>query len=226
VNRCIIALALLVPALVDVGCSPQRRRGSLGANSARPMDSPPSPAGLSAGGNVNLASATRPAAPGSVAITPQNAKIEFIGSGHGKSHGGSFKQFTGVFDAPNNDLSASRLALEIDMNSITTDIFILTKHLKGGDFFDVKNHPAASFVSTSIRPAPSANGTHALAGTFTIHGVARAVEVPARINLTGDQLTLDCTFVVKQSEFGMTEGLKKTDDEVPVTVTVRAARSR
>jgi polyisoprenoid-binding protein YceI len=111
------------------------------------------------------------------------------------------------------------------MDSTTTNIALLTRHLKSKDFFDVKQYPRSGFVSTSIQPSTTPEATHVITGNLMLHGVTRAISAPANISLANGVLTLSSRFVIRQSEFGMTEALKKSKDEVPITVSIRAARS-
>src|ERR1051325_2353941 len=72
-------------------------------------------------------------------ITPQNSKIEFIGSQVTGKHNGSFGDFAGQIDyagSPEN----SRVNIRIKTDSIKADDPDLTKHLKTADFFDVAKY--------------------------------------------------------------------------------------
>jgi polyisoprenoid-binding protein YceI len=70
---------------------------------------------------------------------------------------GCFKRVTGEIVLP--DAAAPRVDLEIDCASLYSDNFMLTWHLKGGDFFNVKKHPKARFTSTSIDRTERATGS-------------------------------------------------------------------
>ncbi|HKI36585.1 MAG TPA: YceI family protein [Gemmataceae bacterium] len=91
------------------------------------------------------------------AITPENTKIDFIGSKKEGMHDGGFKAFSGSIKPMDTDVTKSTITVEIDTDSIWTDddekTKKLTTHLKGPDFFDVKKHPKASFVSKEIKAA-------------------------------------------------------------------------
>src|SRR6185369_9829984 len=62
-------------------------------------------------------------------ITPQNSKIEFVGSKVTGKHNGSFGDFSGQVDYTGNP-ETSRVNITIKTDSITTDTPDLTKHLK------------------------------------------------------------------------------------------------
>jgi polyisoprenoid-binding protein YceI len=164
-------------------------------------------------------------AAGDILLTPENTRIEFVGSSERTSQAGSFQQFAGTFHAAGDDLSSARLTFDIDMDSTSTSIALLTRHLKSADFFDVKQFPRASFASTSIQPSTTPGATHLITGQLTLHGMTKTIAAPANLTLADGVLTLGSRFLIRQSDFGMTEALKKTRDEVPITVTIRAPRS-
>ena len=160
-------------------------------------------------------------------ITPQNSKIEFIGSKVTGSHNGGFQKFSGQIDyagAPEK----SRVSITIDTDSITTDDANLTKHLKTADFFDVAKHPQATFVSTEIKPGGANGATHTITGNLTMHGVTKSVTFPATINVTPDVATVDSNFSVNRKDFGISYAGAPDNlirDDVVLKLTVRAAKA-
>ena len=135
-------------------------------------------------------------------ITPENSKIEFIGSKVTGSHNGSFQKFSGQIDhagTPEN----SRVQITIATDSITTDTPDLTKHLKTADFFDVAKFPQATFVSTAIKPGGDKGASHTITGNLTMHGVTKAVTFPATINVTPDAATVESSFSINRKDFGI-----------------------
>jgi polyisoprenoid-binding protein YceI len=208
--RKLVLLVILAGVFGLAACSSADRRKP----AAAPKESaPPSPTSAGA------------VAPGGIRLDAQNTRIEFVGSSERNSQSGSFQQLTGAFEAKGDDLQTARLALDIDMDSTSTNISLLTRHLKGKDFFDVQQYPRASFVSTSIQPSPTPDSSHVIAGNLTLHGTTRVVTAPANITLANGILTLQSRFVIRQSEFGMTEALKKSKDEVPITISIHASRT-
>ena len=135
-------------------------------------------------------------------ITPQNSKIEFIGSKVTGKHNGSFGDFSGQVDyagTPEN----SRVNITIKTESITTDTPDLTKHLKTADFFDVAKYPEATFVSTAIKPGGENGASHTVTGNLTLHGVTKAVTFPATISVTPDAATVESSFSINRKDFGI-----------------------
>jgi polyisoprenoid-binding protein YceI len=170
--------------------------------------------------------APAPAAPvqaGTFSISPANSSITFTGSTTITSHTGHFEAFEGTLEAPTNDPKDVKIRVAVQMDSTTTKIGLLTKHLKNEDFFDVAHYPMSEFVLVSISPAGEA-GRYQVSGTLTLHGVQKLVSFPARIAITPEEVSFEATMTVRQSEFGMIEGAKKTKDDVPVSVSIRGRR--
>jgi polyisoprenoid-binding protein YceI len=167
------------------------------------------------------------AAPGQkYLITPQNSKVEFIGSKVTGKHNGSFGDFSGQVDyagSPEN----SRVTITIKTESITTDTPDLTKHLKTADFFDVAKFPEATFVSTAIKAGGDKGATHTVTGNLTMHGVTRAITFPATINVTPDAATVESSFSINRKDFGINYAGAADNlirDDVVLALHVRATK--
>lgn len=158
-------------------------------------------------------------------ITPENSKIEFIGSKVTGSHHGSFKKFSGDIDF-NGQPENSRVSITIETNSVETDTLDLTKHLQTPDFFDVAKYPQAKFVSTEIKPGAE-KGTHTVTGNLTLHGVTKAITFPATIAVASDAITVDSTFSINRKDFGVNFAGASDNlirDEVVLTLKIRAVK--
>lgn len=159
-------------------------------------------------------------------ITPQNSKIEFIGSKVTGKHNGSFGDFSGQVDyagSPEN----SRVSITIKTDSITTDTPDLTKHLKTADFFDVAKYPEATFVSTAIKAGGENGASHTVTGNLTLHGVTKAVTFPATINVTPEVATVESSFSINRKDFGINYAGAADNlirDDVVLTLHVRATK--
>jgi len=84
---------------------------------------------------------------------------------------GEFKNFTVEID--NEDFKNASLRVIVDSSSINTNSTERDNHLKSADFFDVENHPAMTFTSTSFKPL--ADDKYKLNGFLTIRGVSKEV---------------------------------------------------
>jgi polyisoprenoid-binding protein YceI len=110
--------------------------------------------------------------------------------------------------------------VEIDCGSLYSDNFMLTWHLKGSDFFNVKKHPKARFTSTSVRRSETG---YVVTGNLTFLGVTMPVSFPATVT-GGEVMRLRGEVVLNRHDFGMTYGKDKIHDNVEVRFDVNAAR--
>jgi len=172
---------------------------------------------------------TKPAGAETLAITPENSKVEFVGAKVTKSHNGSFKQFSGAIDLVNSAAEQSRVTIDIDTASIVADDEKLTAHLKTPDFFDVAKYPKATFTSTKIEANASAGATHTVTGNFDLHGVKKAITFPASINATPEKVTVSAEFAINRKDFGIVYAGKADDlirDGVVIKLTLNVPRKR
>lgn len=160
-------------------------------------------------------------------ITPQNSKIEFVGSKVTGSHNGSFGSFSGQIDYL-GDPEKSRVNITIDMDSLTTDTPDLTKHLKTADFFDVAKFPQATFVSTAIKPGGDKGASHTITGNLILHGVTKAISFPATIAVTPDAATVESSFSINRKDFGINYAGQADNlirDDVVLTLHIHATKA-
>ena len=177
--------------------------------------------------------ATQAASPAAAAqgqkytITPQNSKVEFVGSKVTGSHNGSFGDFSGQIDYAGTP-ETSHVNINIKADSLTTDTPDLTKHLKTADFFDVAKFPQATFVSTAIKAGGEKGASHTVTGNLTLHGVTKAVTFPATISVTPEVATVDSTFSVNRKDFGINYAGAQDNlirDDVVLTLRIRANKA-
>ena len=160
-------------------------------------------------------------------ITPQNSKIEFVGSKVTGSHNGSFQKFSGEVDYT-GDVTTSRVRITIDTDSIMADDPKLTQHLKTADFFDVAKYPQATFESTAIKPGGDKGASHTVTGNLTMHGVTKSVTFPATIAAAADAVTVDSTFSINRKDFGINYAGAADNlirDDVVLTLKIRATKA-
>lgn len=153
----------------------------------------------------------------SFAITSDNASVTFIGTSGESSQEGHFESINGKLTCPSDDPLEMALELHIDMKSAKTDFELLTKHLKSEDFLDVEAFPISSFVSKRINRGDE-DGRFSIVGDLTVHEKTNEIEMAAKISIETDRISVDGSFVIEQSQFGMNETPGETVDGVPVTI--------
>lgn len=137
-------------------------------------------------------------------VIKEKSSINFVGAKVTRDHKGQFKNFDGTIDYAN--AAPTGVSFNIDLASIETDTPDLTAHLKTADFFDVAQFPTATFVSTSLTPAPAgaaAGTTHELKGNLTMHGMTREVTIPVTTQTTPEGVRATSEFTINRHDWGI-----------------------
>jgi len=110
----------------------------------------------------------------------------------------------------------------------------LTGHLNSPDFFDVANHPEATFVITQIVRSKESNTAYELTGNLTIKGITKSVGFMANIALEGDKVnsttpefTIDrAAYDIKFKSKKFFEDLKDDfiNDEIALVIKLNASK--
>lgn len=172
--------------------------------------------------------AAAPAATEALPISGETSKISFVGAKVTGTHDGGFKDFKGTIHLDPAKFEASRIEIEIDMNSVYTDNDNLTEHLKTGDFFLVSEHPTARFVSTEITPGGADGATHTITGNLTLRGVTKGVTIPAKIEVTPEAVRATSEFALPRQQFGVSFAGQPDNlirDDVLIKLDVNAPRT-
>ncbi|HWN08710.1 MAG TPA: YceI family protein [Pyrinomonadaceae bacterium] len=159
-------------------------------------------------------------------ITPENSKIEFVGSKVTGSHNGSFEKFSGSIDY-SGQIETSKVTITIDAASVKTDADGLTKHLQTPDFFDVAKFPQATFESTEIKAGGDKGASHTVTGNLNLHGVTKSITFPATIAAEPGAITVNSTFAINRKDFGINYAGGADNlirDEVVMTLKVRGVK--
>jgi len=161
-----------------------------------------------------------------LSLDTEKSAIRFVGSKVTGSHEGGFSRFSGEIALPREGVEGSQVNVEIDMASVFSDHERLTEHLKSADFFDVKTHPLARFVSARVESLPEPDQFR-LTGTLSLHGVEKVVAFPATIRRTLDGVSATSEFSINRRDFGIHFPGKPDDlirDQVLLRLTLEAAR--
>ena len=125
------------------------------------------------------------------------------------------------------DGANSRFDLAIDVASLDTNEAARDEHLRGPEFFDIKQFPSITFRSTSVdQDGDSFNIT----GNLTMHGVTRQVTLPMKKLGEGQgpngayRAGFMSQFQIKRSDFGINGWLGPVGDEVALSVSFEGIR--
>ena len=162
------------------------------------------------------------------AFDQSSSKVEFVGSKVTGKHDGGFGAFKGTVDVVDGAPEKSKVDVQIDTDSITTDTAQLTGHLKSPDFFDTAKNPKATFVSTEIKKGGDKGATHTVTGNLTIKGISKSVTFPATIKVAGDDASLDAEFSINRRDFSLNYPGKPNDlirDDVVIKLSIKAKKA-
>jgi polyisoprenoid-binding protein YceI len=159
---------------------------------------------------------------GGAKLTPENTKIEFVGTHSGNKpdpRTGGFAKFSGAAEVDSDGKTLKSVSVEIETGSLWTQMPPLTAHLNSPDFFDTREYPAAKFESTQIAADGDA-GQVTITGNLTLLAATREVSFPANVTISGEGLTLTAKFSIDRAEFGMDKLVERVEKTVSLTVVI------
>ena len=115
--------------------------------------------------------------------------------------------------------SEGRVWVELDLASIDTGSDEANDEVKGKGWFDVKNHPAARFVSSSVKSLGASR--YEVAGKLTIKGRTKDVVASFTFKPVGQGAVFDGAFALKRLDYGIGEGVWSDTDTVADEVQVK-----
>jgi polyisoprenoid-binding protein YceI len=216
----LFSISLVVVCVAICGCNAETKKAATAktpppkTDAAPKAPADPAPKSTPANDVANGSAASQ-----DVALTPENTKIEFVGTHAGDKpdpRKGSFAKFNGTAKVDGGRLAS--VTVDIETESLTTEIDKLTNHLKSADFFDVKQYPTARFESTKIESA--GKGKVNITGNLTLHNETKSITFPATVSTTDKGLAIKSEFQIDRTEFGMNYAPDKVEKQVAMTVTV------
>ena len=165
------------------------------------------------------------------AIDPTHSQITFSVKHLGISTvRGSFEKISGTIDEQNGIVAGADIT--IDVASISTGGGQRDDHLKSADFFDVANHPTATFRVTNAERSGDQLTAH---GELTLRGVTKPVALkgeiggPAKDPWGNTKVSATLSGKISRKEWGLTwnaaleSGGVLVSDDVKLDVEVQAA---
>lgn len=154
-------------------------------------------------------------------VVPESSEVRFHYQQMGVGMDGEFTRFTGELDFDTEQPEAASASFAVDLSSVDTGTTDGDEEIVRPDWFDVDNHPKATFVSETIKVV--GDGELEVTGTLTIKGTEQTVTLPAAFSATGDAAVFEGEFTLRRGDFNIGEGSWSTFDIVAndVTVTVK-----
>lgn len=147
---------------------------------------------------------------------------------------GRFTKWNGTLELDEQDLTKSRVSVEIDPASIDTQEPKRDAHLRSADFFEVEKFPALTFKSTKI--TREGDDRFKLTGDLTIRGVTH----PVTLDVEGGERVKDpwggtrtgfsARTSISRKEFGLTwnvaleAGGFMLSDKLDITLEIEAVK--
>ncbi|MFG6412534.1 YceI family protein [Roseateles sp. DC23W] len=163
------------------------------------------------------------------AIDPTHTQVFFEAKHFGTStNRGRFDKSTGTVTL-DKAAKTGKVELTIEMASISTGIGPFDGHLKSKDFFNVEQHPTATFVGDKF----TFNGDKvtSVAGTLTLLGKANPVTLTAsgfncyeNPRLKREVCGGDFETTIQRSQWGMAYGLPGIPDNVRLLIQAEAIK--
>lgn len=119
---------------------------------------------------------------------------------------GSFSKFDANIESNGTDLKGAKLTASIDPASVNTGVDRRDGHLKSKDFFDVANHPKATFVSKKFKKA--GKNKYKIVGDFTLKGVTKEITLEAKVlgnfeTKRGSKMGIHATTTINRYDYGV-----------------------
>ena len=139
------------------------------------------------------------------------SRVAFVASMNGQAINGSFRRFDAriAFDPAN--LTGSSITAVIDTASATTGDASRDESLPTDDWFSTKVFPRATFKSTGFKAL--GGNRYIAAGTLTIRGKARPVQLPFQLVVAGNKAQMRGSLTIDRRWFGVGQG-QFTETEV------------
>jgi polyisoprenoid-binding protein YceI len=144
---------------------------------------------------------------------------------------GTFDKFSGAITVA--DDGAPSVTAEIAVDSVSTNSEQRDAHIKSADFFDVDEHPTATFTSNRVRD----NGDrYVLDGDLTLKGVTKPVSLDVEFYGVnpgaghGEVAGFEASVVLNRKDFGididmpLETGGAVVGDKVTVTIEIEALK--
>jgi polyisoprenoid-binding protein YceI len=133
---------------------------------------------------------------------------------------GTFKKFTAQLNFDTAKPTAGSANLSIDTSSYDLGDESYNQQVRGADWFDTVHFPTATFVSSGIAPAGSAN-QFKVTGKLTIKGKSQNVVVPVTITQQGATQTFDGSLPIKRTQYDIGTGEWKDTSVVADEVVIK-----
>jgi polyisoprenoid-binding protein YceI len=143
---------------------------------------------------------------------------------------GRFDTFGGTFSYDEKAPEASKVSVEIDTASVSSNHAERDKHLRSADFLDVEKFPKATFVSKKVEPAGA--GKAKITGDLTLRGVTKEIVIDADYigggadPWGGTRAGFSGTASLPLADYGIVFNLGPASKDVELTLNVEGVQNK
>ncbi|MGB3180840.1 MAG: YceI family protein [Cyclobacteriaceae bacterium] len=163
----------------------------------------------------------------SYAVNAEESSVTWVGTKPGGRHNGTFGIEDGSLSVEGDKIVGGKVAISLSDIKVEDlegeDEQKLVGHLQSPDFFSTEEYPGAEFVIVSTEPIGEgddaemenegeeeeykiSNPTHKITGNLTMRGNTKSITFPAKVDMSGDQITARAKFNIDRTEWGVSYG--------------------
>ncbi|MBU3694913.1 MAG: YceI family protein [Rhodocyclaceae bacterium] len=152
-------------------------------------------------------------------VQVDKSKLTFVSKQMGVPVDGEFRRFSAVMAFDPAKPEAGRAQIEIDMASVDAGAAETNEEVTGKNWFNVKQFPKATFVSSSVKPL--GGNRLEVAGKLTIRDKTRDVVAPFTMTQQGAFTQFEGALTIRRADFGIGQGVWADFDTVANEVQIR-----
>lgn len=148
----------------------------------------------------------------------QGSTLKFTIKNLGFDVGGVFTGFEGSINFDPQNVAGSNFDVAINASTVNTDNSLRDEHLRGENYFDIKDYPKIRLVSGKVAVL-NKSGMYQLTGVLTMKGKAKQVSFLFSATPVDDGYIFKGAFKVNRKDFGI-GGTSTIADELEVAINV------
>lgn len=152
-------------------------------------------------------------------IQTDKSRLTFVSKQMGVPVDGEFRKFAVAMSFDPAKPEAGRAQIEIDMASVDAGASETNEEVTGKNWFNVKQFPKATFVSSGVKAL--GGNRFEVAGKLTIRDKTRDVVAPFSMTQQGANAQFDGVFTIRRADFGIGQGVWADFDTVANEVQIR-----
>lgn len=162
-----------------------------------------------------------------VSVDAGNSQVVWVGQKVSDAHEGTLNLKEGTLTIKGGELIGGKFTMDMTSLVVTDEDMPdeakmkLAGHLKSPDFFNIEEHPGATFEITKVEKAEG-EATHKISGNLTMLGQTKNVTFPATVKVEGESVVASSElFKINRKDWGINYAGQPDDlikDEVGIQI--------